>query len=225
MLSMNASDSDIDVSGAIPETIESFDTIRLKIKTEPIGSSCKSSKQEKDRDCESDRMRYKHPSDMTCLEKVEFKRKYRDDFTIRDYENWLTLYTKDMYNLKEYHQSKLIKLLEGGTLTRSDMPHRRLVPSMQGDEYFAKMYNDEGKFMYEREGLDNGGLLGANYSDYHDFIPPQLLQHTWITGKKDLFKSPKDNTKSVDYYLRPSAVVGIDETQIGTDFRDKTVTL
>lgn len=151
---------------------------------------------------------YKKPSEMSCFEATDFKRRYRKDFTLVDYTSWLLLYRRDMYNLKEYHQANLVKLLSGTALVTSDLPYQRLVPSLESSEYFSKMYDKQGRFAYEGDGLEAGGLLGANYSDYQEFIPPQLLKNTWITGKSDGFADRKNNAFAVDYYLRPASIIG-----------------
>lgn len=214
-LLMSGSDDNVDddVDDEDDDIVEEFSDIRSPDSvTCPIGMSLENEDHDVATATCCDQItaprNYKDPRDMSCMEKVDFKRKYRNNFTMQDYIDWLLLYRRDMYNLKEYHQANLIKVLSGTKLKAKDLPYRRLVPSMESSKYFAEMYNKQGKLAYHGDDLEAGGLLGANYSDYNEFIPPQLLRHSWITGKKDLFVDQKNDTYALNYYLRPAAVVG-----------------
>ncbi len=157
-------------------------------------------------------MNYKDPKKMKCLELIDFKRKYRSNMTLQDYTNWLLLYKDSMYNLKEYHQANLIKLLNGEKLTKDDIPYMRLTNlSNMSSKYFKNMYNKKGQLMYDNGTNPQGAIISSNYDDYSDFIPPQYIKNKWITGNKDVYKNRKHNAFSVDWYIRPNIIVGAQE--------------
>ena len=72
---------------------------------------------------------YRDPKDMTPSELRRFKAKFRSNFTLQDYKNWLMLYKNDVENLRAHHRKNLRVLLQGGNLTPKDVPiHARPPP-------------------------------------------------------------------------------------------------
>lgn len=157
---------------------------------------------------------YKDPKDMTPEERARFKLKFRNNMTLQDYKNWLMLYKDEIEVLRQHHRRNLIKLMKGGQLTVRDVPNIRLKPPTDAADYFNKMYVG-GKISVHFPDNDSP-LVGSNYTQYTDFIPPENAGSSWITGAVDLFKeSGKDDAKALNYYLRPDTTVGIDEESVG----------
>jgi len=164
--------------------------------------------------CQYGPTNYRDPKDMTPDELSRFKSKYRNNMTLQDYKNWLLLYKGEVENLREHHRRNLLKLLRGGALTEADVPAVRLKPPTSAADYFQKMYKG-GKISVHFP--DNGSpLVGSNYTEYTDFVPPENTASSWITGVVDLYKEAgKDDAKAVDYYLRPETRIGEEEAQVG----------
>jgi hypothetical protein len=205
---------------------------------------------EPDDDLEN-RMNYKNPRDMNREELDLFKAKYRSDFTVQDYRNWLLLYKNDPRNLRDHHRDNLRKLLRGGTITFDDLPRVLHVPPRDAASYFADMYPGQDIGVQFRNGLPKseeqqvtvggsprlpqqpprdapgatnylevgatGSLLEYNFANYSNFIPPQDLEKTWITGTVDLFREKVD-PHELNYYVRPDATSGDERSAIGNKY-------
>lgn len=157
---------------------------------------------------------YKDPKDMTPDERKRFKLRYRNNMTLQDYKNWLMLYKDEIENLRQHHRRNLIKLLKGGQLTVRDVPSIRIKPPTDAADYFQKMY-EGGKISIHFPNNDSP-LVGANYTQFSDFVPPENEGSTWITGVVDLYKEAgKDDAKALDWHLRPDANIGIEEESVG----------
>jgi hypothetical protein len=164
--------------------------------------------------CQYGPTNYKDPKDMTPDERKRFKFKYRNNMTLQDYKNWLYLYKDEIENLKQHHRRNLIKLMKGGALTERDVPAIRLKPPTDAADYFQKMYKG-GKISVHFPDNDSP-LVGANYNQYTDFIPPENAASSWITGVVDLYKEAgKDDAKALDYYVRPDTRVKLEEQAVG----------
>ena len=160
---------------------------------------------------------YKDPKDMTPEERERFKLKFRNNMTLQDYKNWLMLYKENIEDLRQHHRRNLLKLLKGGQLTVRDVPSVRIKPPTDASDYFQKMYKG-GKISVHFP--DNGSpLVGANYNQYTDFVPPENAGSSWITGVVDLFKETKDDAKALDWNLRPDVTVGIEEESVGNVYQ------
>ena len=142
--------------------------------------------------------------------------------TLQDYSNWLMLYKDEIYKLPMHHVKNLKKLLSGHELKKEDVPDIQILPSLDASEYFKKMYKNGKISIQFPESTETGSLLEYNYSDYGDFIPPQYLEKTWITGEVDLF-SRKVNAKELNYYVRPFATTGIERSKIGNAYKKQEV--
>jgi hypothetical protein len=157
---------------------------------------------------------YKDPKDMTPEVRERFKLKFRNNMTLQDYKNWLMLYKGEIENLRQHHRRNLLKLMKGGQLTVRDVPSVRIKPPTDAADYFQKMYKG-GKISVHFPDNESP-LVGANYNQYTDFVPPENAGSSWITGVVDLYKeSGKDDAKALDWNLRPDARVGIDEESVG----------
>lgn len=164
--------------------------------------------------CQYGPTNYRDPSDMTPEERERFKAKYRNNMTIQDYKNWLMLYKGEIENLREHHRRNLLKLLRGGVITEAEIPSVRLKPPTSASDYFQKMYKG-GKISVHFPDNDSP-LIGSNYTQYTDFVPPENTASSWITGVVDLYKEAgKDDAKAVDYYLRPETTIGEEESNVG----------
>ena len=183
--------------------------------------------------CHETNRNYKDPRDMNREELQEFKEKYRNDFTVQDYRNWLLLYKDDSRNLREHHRNNLRKILKGGTLTYEDLPRILHVPPTNAEEYFRKMWNEklnDGNIAQSQDGRrldsdirfpekgESGAFVGANYTNYSTFIPPQNLEKTWITGTVDLYRQKVD-PHELNYYIRPDVTTGDERSIIGNKFK------
>ena len=74
---------------------------------------------------------YKEPQDLSEVQLRVFKSKFRIDYTIKDYNNWLNLYIKDdnVDILQDVHKVNAKILKRGGTLNPSDLPQLNVLPS------------------------------------------------------------------------------------------------
>lgn len=157
---------------------------------------------------------YKDPKDMIPEERERFKLKFRSNMTLQDYKNWLMLYKDEIENLRQRHRRNLLKLMRGGQLNLKDIPSIRLKPPTEASDYFQKLYKGSKISVHFP---DNGSpLVGSNYNDYNDFVPPENTASSWITGTVDLFKEAgKDDAKALDYHIRPDTRTGADEESVG----------
>jgi len=161
---------------------------------------------------------YKDPKDMTPEERERFKLKYRNNMTLQDYKNWLMLYKGEIEELRQHHRRNLLKLLKGGQLTVRDVPSIRIKPPTDAADYFQKMYKG-GKISVHFPDNESP-LVGANYTQYTDFVPPENEGSTWITGVVDLYKeADKDDAKALDWNLRPDLTTGLEEESIGDTYQ------
>lgn len=66
---------------------------------------------------------------MSLLEKQRFRMQNDlSKFTVRDYWNWLMLYTDDITSLSDDHVANLKRFLAGDTITKSMIPRMRESP-------------------------------------------------------------------------------------------------
>jgi hypothetical protein len=169
--------------------------------------------------CQYGPTNYKDPKDMTASELERFKFKFRNNMTLQDYKNWLMLYENDSELLRQHHRQNLRKLLRGGILTVQDIPTVRKDPPMTAADYFTKMY--EGGRISVHFPDNDSPYVGANYTDYSDFIAPENQANTFITGVVDIYKEGKDDAKALNYFLRPDATMGIEERRIGERYQNE----
>jgi hypothetical protein len=169
--------------------------------------------------CQYGPTNYKDPKDMTDIERRTFKYKFRNNFTLQDYKNWLILYRDDAHHLREHHRDNLATLLRGGNLDEKDIPNIRIKPPMEAADYFAKMYEGGKISVHFPEDNETGPMLPANYGEYSEFIPPENVPKSWITGIVDLYKRPhKDDAKALNFYLRPEVTVGVERELVGEEY-------
>jgi hypothetical protein len=169
--------------------------------------------------CQYGPTNYKDPKDMTESERKIFKYKYRNDFTLQDYKNWLMLYKDDPQHLRHNHRENLKILLRGGQLTEKDLPNIRIKPPMDPADYFQKMYQGGKISVHFPEESATGAMLGYNYNNYDEFIPPEKQDQTWVTGIVDLYRQPhKDDAKALNSYLRPEVTVGTERELVGEEY-------
>lgn len=169
--------------------------------------------------CQYGPTNYKDPKDMTEQEIEGFKYKYRNNFTLQDYKNWLMLYKDDPQHLRDHHRDNLKILLRGGTLTDRDIPSIRVKPPMDPADYFQKMYEGGKISVHFPEESATGAMLPANYNKFDEFLPPEKTQSQWITGQVDLYKTPlKDDARELNYYLRPPVTVGVERELVGQEY-------
>lgn len=156
---------------------------------------------------------YRDPKDMTPDELRRFKAKYRNTFTLQDYKNWLMLYKSDPENLRAHHRRNLRILLQGGQLTPKDVPSMRIRPPTDASDYFQKMYRG-GNIAVQFPDNDSP-FVAANYKDYNDFVPPENVASSWITGVVNAYAEGKDDARALDWYVRPDSTVGVEEERVG----------
>jgi hypothetical protein len=162
---------------------------------------------------------YKDPKDMTASELERFKYKFRNNFTLQDYKNWLILYKEDPHHLRMHHRENLKILLRGGQITDKDIPQVRIKPPMDASDYFQKMYEGGKISVHFPEESSTGAMVGANYNKFSDFIPPEEAENTWITGMVDMYNQPsKDDAKALNFYLRPDVTVGSERALVGDNY-------
>lgn len=171
--------------------------------------------------CHYGPVNYRDPRDMTPQERARFKARFRSDFTLQDYKNWLLLYRSDPENLRQHHRANLRTLLKGGQLSPKDVPKVRIRPPTDAAEYFQKMYSGMNIAVQFPDG--DSPYTGANYNEYDEFVPPENMPSTWITGIVDAYKDQgKDDAKALDWYVRPNVTVGEDEERVGRIYQRYT---
>ena len=169
--------------------------------------------------CQYGPTNYKDPKDMTDEERKIFKYKFRNNFTLQDYKNWLMLYKDDPEHLREHHRNNLKILLRGGQLDVKDIPAVRMKPPLKPADYFVKMYEGGRISVHFPDQSETGAMLGYNYQDFGDFIPPDNVDKQWITGIVDLYNPvEKDDAKAVNGYLRPDVTVGAERELVGNEY-------
>ena len=169
--------------------------------------------------CQYGPTNYKDPKDMTDMEMKQFRYKYRNDMTLQDYKNWLMTYKDDDQHLRSHHRENLAILMRGGQLTEKDIPAIRIKPPMDPADYFKKMYEGGKISVHFPDESETGAMLPANYGKYDEFLPPEKLPKSWITGIVDLYKRPlKDDAKAVNFYLRPEVTVGVERELVGEEY-------
>ena len=57
--------------------------------------------------------------------------------------------------------------------------------------------------------------VGANYDEFGDFVPPENVASSWITGVVNAYKEGKDDARALDWYLLPEVTTGIEEQRVG----------
>jgi len=130
--------------------------------------------------CREEPTYYKDPAHMTERQIMKFKYKAKfDKMTVQDYVNWLRLFEGEEQELSIPHLDNFRKLQKGQVLTVADIPRDRLLPPMNADDYFNKLYNFEDQVnLYTPQNSDMAGLqIPANYSQYATFEPPKSLKH------------------------------------------------
>ncbi len=163
--------------------------------------------------CHYGPVKYKDPKDMTADELQRFKAKFRSDFTLQDYKNWIMLYKSDPENLREQHRRNWRILMQGGQLTPKDVPSVAIRPPTDASDYFQRMYRG-GNIAVNFPDNDSP-YVGANYRDYGDFEPPENVASSWITGVVNAYKEEKDDSKALDWYMLPEVTTGEDEQRAG----------
>lgn len=156
---------------------------------------------------------YRDPKDMTPDEIRRFKAKFRNNFTLQDYKNWLLLYKHDPEDLRAHHRKNLRILLRGGQMTPKDIPSIRVRPPTDAADYFQRMYKGGNIAVHFPD--NDGPYVGANYGEYQDFVPPENVASSWITGVVNAYKEGKDDARALDWYVRPEVMIGEDEQRAG----------
>jgi hypothetical protein len=151
---------------------------------------------------------------MTPDEVRKFKIKFRSNFTLQDYKNWLLLYKEDQDNLRQQHRKNLRVLLQGGQLTPKDIPSIRIRPPTDAADYFQRMYKD-GNIAVQFPDSSNGPFVPSNYGKFDSFVPPENVASSWITGQVNLYKEGRDDARALDWYLRPEVTIGEEEQRVG----------
>jgi hypothetical protein len=163
--------------------------------------------------CHYGPVNYRDPKDMSPDELRRFKSKFRNNYTLQDYKNWLLLYKNDPENLREQHRLNLRLLLQGANLTPKDVPHMRIRPPTNASDYFQKMYKG-GNIAVQFPDNDSP-YVGANFREYDEFVPPENVANSWITGVVNAYQDGKDSARALDWYLLPEVTVGEDEQRVG----------
>lgn len=164
--------------------------------------------------CHYGPVNYRDPKDMTADELQRFKTKFRSNFTLQDYKNWLLLYKKDPENLREQHRRNLTLLLQGSMLTAKDIPTVRVRAPTNASDYFQNMYQGANIAVHFND--QDSPYVGANYNDYGDFVPPENIANSWVTGIVNAYKNDgKDDARAIDWYMLPETTTGEDEQRAG----------
>ncbi len=156
---------------------------------------------------------YRDPKDMTPEELRRFKSKFRSNFTLQDYKNWLLLYKKDPENLREQHRRNLRLLLQGFNLKPHDVPTIRMRPPTNASDYFQEMYRGGNIAVHFPD--QDSPYVGANFKDFSDFVPPENIANSWVTGIVNAYKEGKDDARALDWYVLPETTIGADEQRVG----------
>jgi len=171
--------------------------------------------------CQYGPTNYTDPKDMTPDELEVFKNKYRNNFTLQDYKNWLMLYKGDPQHLRYNHRENLKILLRGGQLTDRDLPTISIKPPAKAADYFQKMYEGGKISVFFPEESATGAMLGYNYNKFSDFISPEEAENSMVTGIVDLYNQPaKDDASALNAYLIPDVTVGADRELVGQQYQN-----
>jgi hypothetical protein len=171
--------------------------------------------------CQYGPTNYADPKDMTPEELEVFKNKYRNNFTLQDYKNWLMLYKGDPQHLRYNHRENLKILLRGGQLTDRDLPTIRIKPPMQAADYFQKMYEGGKVSVHFPEESATGAMLGYNYNKFSDFVAPEETENAKVTGIVDMYNQPtKDDAFALNAYLIPDVTVGAERELVGQQYQN-----
>ena len=162
--------------------------------------------------CHFGPVNYRDPRDMTKEERRRFKAKFRSDYTLQDYKNWLMLYRDDPENLRENHRRNLKVLLRGGQLEPKDIPSMRVRPPTDAADYFQRLYKGGNIAVHFSE---DGPYVGSNYGQFDEFVPPENVSNSWITGNANLYREGKDDARALDWYMRPELSTGTEEQRAG----------
>ena len=160
---------------------------------------------------------YKELKDMTSEEKAEFKSKYWNNMTIRDYLNWLSLYESDPHNLEERHRKNLNKIEKGGKVTVDDIPKYRSDPPMNAGDYYSSMWCKGNVAIRFPITSETGPFLPSNADDYSEFIPPSEGIGRPILANQ----GEKSDAYALDYLIRPRVTTGSERTEIGRRYRQR----
>ena len=143
---------------------------------------------------------YKDPKDMTEDQRNRFKQKYRTDFTVQDYKNWLNLYklSNESEFLYPAHQSNYTKFVKGDKITAKDLPQEETERRITAAEKFMVVNKNRFSlvpFPFTNEDDVSNKDNGTVFQDPRDI------------GKKviDLDElNPKKSAKKLRQYLGPS---------------------
>lgn len=162
---------------------------------------------------------FQDPKNMTDEQRKRFKDKFRSNMTLQDYKNWLMLYKNDQCHLRDHHKRNLKILLKGGQLKETDIPGIRAKAPINASDYFEKMYKSGMISIHYPDTSVTGAMVGSNYDQYDDFIPPELMEQTWLTGKVDMYKDSKINAHALNYFIRPEVTTGEEEAFLGERYK------
>jgi hypothetical protein len=94
-----------------------------------------------DQPCDS-RQYYKDPSEMTTRQLIKFKKYAKfDKMTLRDYLNWLTLYSNEPEILTPQNAKNLKRLKGGKRIRERDIPSDRRLPK-SSRELYEQLYDE-----------------------------------------------------------------------------------
>lgn len=134
---------------------------------------------------EGDGTHYKDPAEMTPEQQVKFKNKAKySKMTLRDYQNWLRLFTDDPHNLSQSDRKNLRRV---DSLTVDDIPK---TPIPDAQQNYDKLLHTTHKLSPDI--TQPSDVLAANSFDFDQFMPSKRLKHmTHFNPDEDLkFKSP-----------------------------------
>lgn len=169
--------------------------------------------------CQNGPTNYPDPMSMSEAHRIYFASKYHRNMTVQDYINWLFL-QEDGKQLSIQHFKNLKKIKSGGTLTEQDVPKFPVQDEKWSTaaDYFAALYKDQDLTV---RNISDGVYLAANYGEFSEFIPPVSALNRKVIGVAE--KSMKQDAHELNYYVRPDARLGSDETSEGEAFRNKNM--
>lgn len=149
---------------------------------------------------------YKEPLDMSESELKVFKSKFRIDYTIKDYTNWLNVYISDdkVDLLPEVHQINAKVVQRGGALNGGDIPQMSVLP----DSYvplneFHNIYKNKNILLPPPFSVDKGITAeGSGYLSPNDIGKFNIAD---IKIKRDFTKTdPLDTLRFIGPTLTQS---------------------
>ena len=149
---------------------------------------------------------YKEPIDMSESELKVFKSKFRIDYTIKDYSNWLNTYISDdkVSLLPDVHKINSKVIQRGGALNPGDIPSEYVLP----DSYvklneFHDIYKNKNILLPGPFSTDNGVTSkGSGYLSPNDIGKHKISD---IKVKQDFMKpDPLDTLRFVGPTLTQS---------------------